>query len=91
MKGGAEAEANEMLDNLESILEAAGASLENIVKVTLYISDWKQYPQVNAVYCRRFDTIEPLPARAAIEVGYIGLDCVCELEAVAVLNGDERR
>ena len=85
VEGGAPSEAHQMLDNLEHILLAAGASLGDVVKVTMYVTDWSNYEQINAVYCERLNGVDPLPVRATVEVTYIGSDCACELEAIAVL------
>jgi 2-iminobutanoate/2-iminopropanoate deaminase len=70
--------------NLAAILEAAGSSFGNVIKSTVYITDMSRFPEVNAVYARYFEGIEP-PARACVEVSALAKDAKVEIEVVAAL------
>jgi len=84
VEGGVKAEARQALENLKKILQAAGTSMENAVKVTVFLSDMGDYGEVNAVYGEYF-TADP-PARSAVEVGGLPIGALVEIEAVAVVN-----
>lgn len=70
------------LDNLEAVANAAGGSLRDAVKVTVYLADIADWPAMNAVYGDRFGT--PLPARTAIQCGLNGFDV--EIEAIVAVE-----
>lgn len=65
VEGGVEAQTEQTLKNLRSIVESAGGSLDDIVKVTVYLDDIDDYDAVNGVYGEYFDS-EP-PAKVCIE------------------------
>lgn len=71
------------LDNLKAIVEAAGGSLDNIVKVTVYIRDISKFSQFNKIYAEYFKHVKP--ARAVVEVSNLPLDAPLEIEAIAYL------
>ncbi|MDY4252769.1 MULTISPECIES: RidA family protein [unclassified Clostridium] len=71
------------LENVKAILEAAGSSLEKVVKVVVFIKDMNDFAQVNEVYGEYF--IENPPARSCVEVARLPKDCVIEIEAIATL------
>ncbi|MFW6040577.1 MAG: RidA family protein [Thermoplasmatota archaeon] len=71
------------LDNLKAILEESGASLEDVVKVQVYLKDMDDFQDMNDVYEKYFG--DSKPARAAVEVSKIGLDALIEIDAVASL------
>jgi 2-iminobutanoate/2-iminopropanoate deaminase len=77
--------AEQALKNVGAVLEAAGASLESAVKVTVFLTDMGDFPKVNAVYPSFFS--EPYPARACVEVRRLPKDARIEIEAVAALPG----
>ena len=60
--GEIEAQATRVLANLRAVLEAAGASLQDVVRTTIYLVDLELFPRVNAVYAEHFSS-EPQPAR----------------------------
>ncbi|HPQ71059.1 MAG TPA: Rid family detoxifying hydrolase [bacterium] len=78
------------LSNVANVLEAAGASLRNVVKVTVFLLNIKDFGEVNEVYKEFFDDDEalPYPARSAIQVAALPgpVGCKLEIEAVAVLG-----
>jgi len=72
------------MNNLKNILMAAGSSLENVVKVTLFIKNMDDFAMINEVYGEFFPA-DP-PARACVEVARLPKDAHFEVEAVALLN-----
>lgn len=81
--GGAKAQTEQTLANIEAILEAAGASVADILKVTVFVEDMNEMETVNEVY-EAFMS-EPYPARSAVEVSELALDCEVEIEVTAGL------
>ena len=75
---------HQSLKNMKAILEEAGASLEDVVKVTLFIKDMNDFGRINEVYAQYFDTNKP--ARACVEVARLPLDVKVEAEAIASLS-----
>lgn len=72
----------QVFDNLSAILDAAGASLDDVVKANVYLMDMDDYEAVNEVYAENMN--EPFPARAAVEVSDLPIDIGVEIEAIAV-------
>lgn len=72
----------QVFENISAILEAAGSSLDDVVKATVYLTDMDTYDEVNEVYAEYTD--EPFPARAAVEVADLPIDIGVEIEAIAV-------
>jgi 2-iminobutanoate/2-iminopropanoate deaminase len=81
VEGGIDAQTEQTLENLQSIVESAGGSLDNIVKVTVYLDDIDDYDAVNDGYGEYFDS-EP-PARVCIEAARLPGDIQVEIEAFA--------
>ena len=75
--------ARRALANVEAVLDAGGAALADVVKVTIYLADMNDFAAVNVVYAEIFR--EPFPARSCIEVARLPLDAPIEIEAVAVV------
>jgi len=86
--GGAAAQAERALQSLRAVLEAAGSGLDRVVKVTIYLTDLKDFAAVNAVYAGYFPAAPP--ARATVQVAALPRGAAIEVEAVA-LAGDARR
>ena len=80
--GGVEAQAEQSIKNLKAILEAAGSSLADVVKTTVFLTDMGSFAAVNEVYARFF-TAE-CPARSAVQVGALPKGALVEIEAIAV-------
>lgn len=76
------AQTAQTLENIAAILDAAGASLENVVKANVYVTDMDNYDAVNEVYADYMS--EPFPARCAVEVSDLPIDIGVEIEVVAV-------
>ena len=81
--GDIQAQTRQVLKNLEAILQAAGASLDRVVKTTVYIANMDEFSKVNEAYAPFFPA-EP-PARACVEVARLPKDVGIEIEAVALL------
>jgi 2-iminobutanoate/2-iminopropanoate deaminase len=70
-----------VLDNLRSVLEAAGSSLDRIVKTTVYLKDMEEFAKMNAVYARYFP--EHPPARSTVEAARLPRDVRVEIDCIA--------
>lgn len=71
------------LDNVVAILEEAGTTLEKVVKVTVFVSDIKNFGAINEVYAQYFSNHKP--ARSLVEVSNLPKGGVIEIEAIAEL------
>lgn len=78
-----QAQTTQSLTNVKNILEAAGASLDNVVKTTVFLKDMNDFVEMNRVYSTFFQT--DCPARAAVQVAKLPKDVMVEVEAIAVL------
>jgi 2-iminobutanoate/2-iminopropanoate deaminase len=76
--------ARQALENVRAILAAGGASLKDVVKVTVYLTDMAQFAAVNEVYGQFFS--EPYPARTCIAVAGLPRGALLEIEAQAVVQ-----
>jgi 2-iminobutanoate/2-iminopropanoate deaminase len=81
--GDIKAETRQAVNNLKSILEAAGSSLAKVIKTTLFIKDMNDFPAINEAYGAFFQS-DP-PARACVEVARLPKDANVEIEAVGLL------
>ena len=77
------AKAQQVFDNISAIITAAGGSMADIVKVTLFLTDMGDFQQVNEVYSQCFKA--PYPARSAIQVSALPLGSTIEAEAIVYL------
>ena len=84
VSGGVEAQIKQVFTNLAAVCEAAGGSLEDIVKLTVYLTDLGDFAKVNEAMAGFFEA--PYPARAAIGVAQLPKDVPVEVEGVMVLN-----
>ena len=71
------------LENVGAILDAAGTSLDRVVKANVYVTDMDDYDAVNDVYAEYMS--EPFPARCAVEVSDLPIDIGVEIEVVAAV------
>ena len=81
--GDFEARARRVFENLKAVTEAAGGSLDQIVKLTIYLTDLDNFATVNSVMSEYFE--EPFPARAALGVRSLPKGCDVEAEAILAL------
>jgi 2-iminobutanoate/2-iminopropanoate deaminase len=86
VEGGIQAQTRQALTNLSTVLEAAGSSLGQILKTTVFLQDISQFSQMNEVYGTFFT--EDFPARSAIQVAALPLGASVEIEAVALACED---
>ena len=76
--------ARQCLENVQAVLEAGGATMADVVKVTVFLTDMADFASVNAVYSEFFP--EPYPARSCIEVAGLPKEAPIEIEAVAMIE-----
>lgn len=76
-------QARQVLSNLRAVLQAAGASLDNVVKTTIFLTDLGQFAEVNAVYAEFFP--QNPPARSTVQVSALPRGAQVEIEAIAIL------
>ena len=84
VEGGIEAQARQVFENLKAVAEAAGGSLDRVVRLGLYLTDLSQFAAVNAVMQQYFTA--PYPARSTIGVAALPKGVAFEAEAVMVLD-----
>ena len=85
VEGDIGARARRVFDNLAAVMQEAGGSLTDIVKLTIYLVDLEQFGQVNEVMAEYFDA--PFPSRATVAVAALPKGAPIEVEAVAHLAG----
>ena len=78
--GGIEAQITRVFDNLSAVCNAAGGSLDDIVKLTIFLTDMGDFPQVNTIMGQYFS--EPYPARAAFQVAALPKGVSVEMDAI---------
>ena len=78
-------QAKQVLNNIKSICEAAGQSIDDIVKISIFLTDLENFAIVNEVMKEYF--AEPYPARATVEVSGLPLGVNVEIEAIVLING----
>jgi 2-iminobutanoate/2-iminopropanoate deaminase len=79
--GGIEVQARRVFANLETVLVAAGSSLDDVLKVNVYLTDMADFPAMNAVYSAVF--ADPYPARTTVAVAGLHMGAAVEVELVA--------
>lgn len=82
VSGGAELQIRQVFDNLLAVAEAAGGTLADVVKLTVYLTDLGDFPTVNEIMAEYFT--EPYPARAAIGVAQLPKGAAVEMDAIVV-------
>ena len=83
VEGDVKAQAQQSLNNLKAILNAAGTNMGAVVKTTVFLADMNDFAAMNEVYAQFFQ--EPFPARSAVQVGRLPKDVLVEIEAIAQL------
>jgi len=76
-------QAERVLENLKEILEAAGASLNHVVRTTVFLKDMNDFPAMNEVYGRYF--VSAPPARSTVQVARLPKDALVEIDVIAAL------
>jgi 2-iminobutanoate/2-iminopropanoate deaminase len=85
VEGGVEAQARQGLANLAALLESEGASLADVVKTTVFLTDMGDFAAMNAVYAEAFG--DHRPARSCVAVAGLPLGAEFEVEAWAFVGG----
>ncbi len=80
--GTIEEQTHQVLGNLAAVLEAAGSSLHNVVKTTVFLADLNDFQRMNAVYAGYFS--DKPPARSTVQVSKLPLGATIEIECIAV-------
>ncbi|MGD1855876.1 MAG: Rid family detoxifying hydrolase [Leptolyngbyaceae cyanobacterium] len=83
-EGDVATQTKQCLDNLGAVLAAAGATMANVVKTSVFLKDMNDFATVNGVYATYFDDATA-PARACVEVARLPKDVLVEIECIAVL------
>lgn len=81
VEGGIEVQTKRVIENLAAVLEAAGSSLADVVKTTVYLKDMGEFAAMNGVYAEYFT--ENAPARATVEAARLPRDVRVEIDCVA--------
>jgi len=81
LKGDVQSETRHVFENIKTILQAAGTSMDNVIKVNVYLRDINDFAAMNEVYKTYFQT--PFPARTTIQAGALPRGFAVEIECVA--------
>ncbi len=81
---GLEAQAHQVFKNIKNLIEAAGSSIDNVVKTTVFIKDMNDFAKINEIYAEYFT--EPYPARSCVEVARLPKDVSLEVETIVELG-----
>lgn len=84
--GGVGLQTRQVLKNLQAVVDASGASLRDVVKTTVYLTDLSTFSEMNAVYAEFFT--EPYPARATVGVSALPKGAAVEIDAIVVAGDD---
>ncbi|MGA9290302.1 MAG: RidA family protein [Anaerobacillus sp.] len=82
--GSIEEQTHQVFSNVKAVLEAAGSSLEAVVKTTVYIKDMNQFSAINEIYGEYF--VAHKPARSCVEVARLPKDALIEIEVIALVG-----
>lgn len=82
--GDVTAQTEQVFRNLAAVLEAAGASLQTVVKTTVFLKDMGEFGPMNEIYARHFG--EHRPARSTVQAARLPKDCAVEIEAIAAVR-----
>jgi len=85
IEGDIEAQTHQVFANLRAVLEAAGSSLDRVVRASVYLADLSLFPRVNAVYAEHFSAT-PQPARSTIEAAALPLGAQVEIDVIALVD-----
>ncbi|MFD1706527.1 RidA family protein [Siminovitchia sediminis] len=79
-----EEQAHQVFKNVQNVVEAAGASLDTVVKTTLFIKNMDDFGTINEIYAQYFS--EHKPARSCVEVARLPKDVLLEMEVIALVK-----
>ncbi len=86
VEGDFKARVRQTLDNVSAVLQSAGSSLDQAVKLTVFLTDLSRFAELNEVFSDYFP--EEPPARSAVQVSKLPLDADVEIECIAVRNSE---
>lgn len=84
VEGDVKAQTHQVFKNLQAVLEEAGASLDTVVKATVFIQSMNDFAAINEVYGEYFHTHKP--ARSCVEVAKLPKDALVEIEVIALVK-----
>ncbi|MFA5171101.1 MAG: RidA family protein [Sulfuriferula sp.] len=84
VEGGIEVQTQQVFDNLRAVIEAAGGSLAQVVKTTVFLKDLQDFAAMNGVYEAAFGSHRP--ARSAVQVARLPRDVLIEIEAIVSVS-----
>ena len=79
---GIEAQAEQVMKNVKNLLEAAGTSIDQVVKTRVFIKNMDDFATINGIYAKYFE--KDCPARSCVEIARLPKDVLLEMEAIAV-------
>jgi 2-iminobutanoate/2-iminopropanoate deaminase len=82
VKGNIQDQTECVIENIKSILKAAGSDLSQVVRCDVFLKDMNDFKSMNEVYAVKFST-DPKPARQAVQVGRLPLDAMIEISCIA--------
>ena len=85
MRSGLEAQAQQVMANLQAILTEAGTDFASVIKTTIFLSDMADFSVINGIYGSFFQ--EQPPARSTVAVAGLPLDALVEIEVIALIEG----
>ena len=85
VEGGIREQTERVMNNLEAVLQAAGSSLEGVVKTTVFLKDLTDFAEMNEVYGSFFK--QTPPARSTVEVARLPRDVRVEIDVIALMEG----
>lgn len=83
VSGGIKEQTEQVLKNLTAVLESAGATLQNVVKTTVFLADMNDFAAMNEVYARFFS--DNKPARSTVQAARLPRDAKVEIECIAII------
>ncbi|CAJ2509593.1 Uu.00g146190.m01.CDS01 [Anthostomella pinea] len=89
-EGGVKPEARIAIKNLSAVLEAAGSSLNNVVKVNVFLMTMDDFVSFNEAYDEFFDSVDPKPCRTCVAVYQLPMGAKMEMECTAYLNPEAK-
>ena len=79
---GIEAQAEQVMKNMKNLLEAAGTSIDQVVKTSVFIKNMDDFATITGIYAKYFE--KDCPARSCVEIARLPKDVLLEMEAIAV-------
>lgn len=84
VRGGVAEQTQQVMFNLRGVLAAAGGTLDDVVKVSIFLKNLEDFTAVNAIYASYLN--KPYPARETVEVSRLPMDALIEISAIAALD-----